>query len=132
MQIAAENYVGPERRKHPRLDLAFKNIVVNVIYFRNVKKGLGRVSFTKNISAGGVCFMADEELGENEALYIRIHIPNSSSPIQAKGIVVWRNRITVSWSPDKEHYEIGFKFDEINENDRERIVQFVDNRLPAS
>jgi hypothetical protein len=44
---------------------------------------------TKNISAGGLCFLSDYRLEQGDGLYIDLFLPNEPKPISMEGEVKW-------------------------------------------
>ena len=44
---------------------------------------------TKNISAGGLCFISDHKLNRGDYLLIDLYLPNATKPIAMEGEVKW-------------------------------------------
>lgn len=121
------NYEGQDRRRDPRLD------AVVVTYSYADKNDIGRMCVTKNISAGGICFTVDQKIDVNTELFLKIHLPQQkSSIIESKGRVVWSH--SMAFGPDKIvyrnlGYDLGVEFIEMDDDDRQRISQYVLDHL---
>jgi len=121
-------YVGPERRKSQRIESHFF-----VLYrleagetFR-ISKALGQ-----NINVAGLMFEMENDVLAGDILYLEIYIPSDtygftifSIPVQAK--VVWVNRKeNESEEPGGNKYQIGVEFIEIENEDRSKIIDYVE------
>jgi c-di-GMP-binding flagellar brake protein YcgR len=108
-----------ERRKFPRL---VADVVVE--YSVIAKEPEKETSVTKNISAGGICLIVYEDIEINSILSLKILLPVSKSPLQAKGKVIWKSEFSID-SEQRERYDLGIEFVEIKELDRQKIFQYV-------
>jgi len=121
-------YVSPERRKSQRIESYFF-----VLYrleagetFR-ISKALGQ-----NINVAGLMFEMENDVLAGDILYLEIYIPSDtygftifSIPVQAK--VVWVNRKeNESEEPGGNKYQIGVEFIEIENEDRSKIIDYVE------
>jgi len=123
MEDLMDKFYKIERRKYPRLN-AF--ITYSVVDPANADK----TANTKNISAGGIAFFAREKIELNTTLSLNINLPDRSDLV-AKGRVVWVEKTKVPADP-KICYELGIKFMEIDDNDRQRISRYIFYRLDKS
>lgn len=116
---------GPfkERRKYVRLQAT-----VQINYKILGKPGTVEV-FSKNISAGGLCVVADKELSLDTPLQLEIKIPDLKAPIQAIGRVVWQSEITTGDADSKSKLETGIEFTGISDFDRFNINRYVLDRV---
>lgn len=116
---------GPfkERRKYVRLQAT-----VQVNYKIIGKPGAVEV-FSKNISAGGLCVVADKELSPDTPLQLEIKIPDLKAPIQAIGRVVWQNDIGTGDAKSIGQFETGIEFTGISDFDRFNINRYVLDRV---
>ncbi|MDD5756550.1 MAG: PilZ domain-containing protein [bacterium] len=106
-----------ERRKFVRLDTSVK-IRYKVLQPTDNKND----SNTQNLSAGGVKIEVKEPVKPNTVLWMEIALPNEANPLQAKGEVVWQEKISTS---ENSHYEMGIKFLEMDLNDRSRLSKYL-------
>ena len=91
----------------------------NLIRYRAVGNGAG-LSFSRNISAGGVLFFCPEELSAGSIVEMEINFPHFPEPIRAVAKVV---RV----SPNKytQGFEIGVEFIEVDEEAKNFINQKI-------
>ena len=121
-------YVGPERRKSQRIESHF------FVLYRleagetfGISKALGQ-----NINVTGLMFEMENDVLAGDILYLEIYIPSDvygftifSIPVQAK--VVWVNRKeNESKEPGGNKYQIGVEFIEIENEDRSKIIDYVE------
>jgi len=108
-----------ERRKFVRL-----NVGCEVNYkVLNVEPPKFIKSKTKNISAGGICLIADEKLNPGTLLELNFHLPDKAITIRAKGRVAWVNPFKIA--NEKERFDCGIEFVEISPKDQKIINQYV-------
>ena len=114
-------YTG-EQRKHARLDIA-----LSVSYA--VQKTGGEVSEiaeakSSDISAGGLRLMTVGPIENGSLINLEIALPEENvPPINAKGEVVWQNKIS-DYS-----YETGAVIKFIEEEDKTRFLKFVFDQM---
>jgi len=90
-----------ERREYPRLDERWE-----MTYRKLSAEEIEPIStFTVNISGGGICFTAEEELEPNTLLALELKSPQFPSPIIALAKVVWCRKRGL-----KGGYEVGAEF----------------------
>jgi len=119
MEILEEKYVGPERRRFPRLSASF------VEYFPIGEIVSKKKSFTENISPVGICFLVDEKIELDTTLSLKIYLPGSKEAIEAQGKVVWTRESAFLSVKKRKHYDLGVEIVEIDSNDRQRIWQYI-------
>ena len=92
-----------EKRKYPRLgtiwDVDYK-IITSKEFTKNPLQ-----SFTVNISGGGICFEAKEEIPNGTILTLEMKSPVFPSAIIALAKSVWCKK-----NPEKDKYEVGVEF----------------------
>jgi len=111
-----------EKRRYQRLD---KTVVT---WYKPLKKKsehefdetLGRL--TKNIAGGGVLFETDELVPLKTELDLEIKLPSVPRVIKARGRVVRIEEI------GDNRYDIGVYFLNIEDDDRDAILQFISKR----
>lgn len=108
-----------ERRRFVRL-----NSSVDIQYTLLEKEPAERLrTKSRNISAGGICIIAYEELATDSILLVSIYLPQENEPIITKGRVAWVQPFEIA--REGRHYDIGVEFIEISPEDRKKIDQYV-------
>jgi c-di-GMP-binding flagellar brake protein YcgR len=92
-----------DRRNYPRLGRIW-NLTYKSISSEEVKEELLRGS-TVNISSGGICFEADEEVPEGTILALEMEATVFPAPIIAVGKAVWCRK-----QEKKEKFDVGVEF----------------------
>jgi Tfp pilus assembly protein PilZ len=83
-------------------------------------------SIARNLSGGGVCFQTSKFVSLASRLVVEISIPTSMKPIRAISKVAWIRRM-----PASDQYELGNQFLEITKEDKNNILNFVNQSLSA-
>jgi len=99
--------------------------------FKIVKTGKVKRALTKDISAGGICFVTAEILEPGTALEVELTLPDREASVQFLGEVAWSRPI----GPQPKSYEdptgeTGVKFISIDPNDRELLRQYAKLNAP--
>jgi len=117
-----KDFNGHDRRKFVRLN-ASVDVQYAVLENQSLRK---KKVLSKNISAGGICIIAYEEIPLGTELALTIYFPNESSPILCKGKVVWSRPFQVG-EEQKPQFDVGvgIEFFDINEKDKSKIDQSV-------
>ncbi len=109
-----------ERRKFVRLDTR-----IEVTYTKLPAPDLHSV-VTKNISAGGVCFFAKEELPEGTLIRAAMSLPGRAKPILFTARVIWSEAYEVIGKTERHRaVEIGVVFVDISPEDKEVVMRHV-------
>ncbi len=118
-----ESSIFLEQRAFKRLDARIR-ILYRIIKSKEelTKKGYlwDKFSTTKNISAGGVAFIAPEEIPIGSILEVNMELPDGKDPIVCLAKVVW-----VKPTEEVDRYEIGICFLDLTGSERTRINYFV-------
>jgi c-di-GMP-binding flagellar brake protein YcgR len=109
-----------ERRKFVRL-----NTLVDVVYNKVSPAQKVEVSLTKNISKGGICLIAYDELKVSDKLDLNIYLPEDKTPVHAIGRVAWVQDFVICNIPNGKRFDVGIEFTHINEQDLEKIDKHV-------
>ena len=88
-------------------------------------------TFTENIGAGGICVVLDRDFGLFEVVSLEIHLDDGQEPILCKGTIVWVVKRHPAKKTEETKYDTGIEFQDITENDRQRINTLVNNILEA-
>jgi len=115
-----------EKRRFARL-----NILTDITYTRSSISDKEKLSLTRNISEGGICFIAYEKLDQDEVLDVNIFIPDHKNPVAATGKVAWVSEFVIGDPSKGVRYDVGFEFLKIADNDRKELDKCVVNNLPA-
>jgi c-di-GMP-binding flagellar brake protein YcgR len=109
-----------ERRHFVRLDTR-----IEVTYTKLPQANLQAV-VTKNISAGGICFFANEELPEGTTIRAAMSLPGRPHPILFTARVVWSEAYEVIGKEERRRaIEIGIEFINIAPSDKEVVMRHV-------
>ena len=76
------------------------------------------------ISGGGVRFATGQQLQPGTQLELQLMLPGESTPVQAKGEVVWSGR-----AGHRRPYETGIRFTEIDPIQRGRVIRVIHESL---
>jgi len=80
---------------------------------------------TVNISAGGMCVLMADPMREGLTPTITFELPDDPAPVVAKARTVWCRTSQI----DPELYEVGLTFTEMSDENRQRVLEFVDAHL---
>jgi len=119
MSTEKQKYTGVERRRYPRLRASI------VEYYPIENSSAKEITFTENLGGGGICFLASEKLQVGTMIFLKIYLPIASQPILAKGRVVWTKESSFLDSRNRQSYDLGVEFIEIDEEDRKKILDYT-------
>lgn len=108
-----------ERRSFPRLSLG-----------ADVKYSVAKINSSqgespmKNISAAGICIVVYEDLKLGTVLSLQVYLPGNDAPVYTKGRVVWKSEFKIGYG-SRPCYDVGVGFLDIDEEDRQKILQYV-------
>ena len=108
--------MASERRQFLRLDTR-----LNVSYTIAGTRQLGK-SLSKNISGGGVRFIAEHPLEVGTRLEVIVHL---DLPVRFLGEVIWTHLVTKSTSAEFGGTEVGVRFVEITPKDLALVKQYA-------
>ncbi|UCG35557.1 MAG: PilZ domain-containing protein [Candidatus Omnitrophota bacterium] len=107
-----------ERRKYVRFPL-----ITNVTYKKTEEPASECGCVSRNISGEGINLYIDKRLKPGEKMELSFILPLDPIPILVEGAVVWtRER-------GEKGIETGIQFTQINEQDRERIIRYIQRCL---
>jgi len=113
-----------ERRKFVRL-----NTLVDVVYNKVSPSQKVEVSLTKNISKGGICLIAYDELKVSDNLDLNIYLPEDKTPLHVIGRVAWVKDFVICNIPNGKRFDVGIEFITITEEDEKKIDKYVFSRI---
>lgn len=86
-----------------------------------------------DISATGVRITVEKQLDFGSVVEMEIYLPGNSQPILAKGDVVWsrkcEDKTAFRIKPKKEYFYAGINFTVIDDNNKNRIINYVNRKL---
>ncbi len=111
-----------ERRKFVRLNI---NVEINYTVLSHPPyKQFTIPSKSKNIGAGGICFISEQELRPGEFLKLEIKLPQDPPTVHALGKVVWVKPFSLA-SEKTHRYDMGIEFIELSPVDKQKINKYV-------
>lgn len=119
--------MGEEQRRFIRITSRLTAIV------KIVKTGKVKRALTRDVSAGGICFVTEEILEPGTALEVELKLPDREAPVVFLGEVAWSRPI----GPQPKSYqnptgETGVKFISIDPKDRALIMQYAKLNAPPA
>ncbi len=118
--VHIEGYIGPERRKHPRLKEK-----IPVAYKHTKTSEEVKSSTTESMSEGGVSFETDIHVSPGNVLEIQLDKSidgEKTFPIDVKAKVIWMKQVR------KGKYRLGLQFVDIDEKYRKEIIRSVEEK----
>ena len=106
-----------ENRKYIRLQAA---IGLTYKKISGSAKHRPKPSIIRNISGGGLSFVAKEMFRAGDLLEIDVQIPHLSEPVRTVAEVVW-----VTSHPDKQSHAVGVRFRDVEPGDLRAILEYV-------
>ena len=116
---------GEDKRVFPRLNL---DVEVNYRPLQQEEAELFTTA-SKNISYGGICFIAFEKPKEGSILELTFSFPELSKFIIARGKVSWVKELDFSGIRERRIYEVGVEFMQMSDSDREKIKEYINKKL---
>jgi hypothetical protein len=80
---------------------------------------------TVNISAGGMCVLMADPMRVGTKPTLTFALPDEIAPIVCTACITWCRPSTI----DPELFEVGLSFAAISDDDRRRLMGFVDSHL---
>lgn len=83
---------------------------------------------TQNVGIGGVCVLLEKEIERFAECQVRLNLDSEKNKVECKGRVVWK--VGTKEPKDKRsHYDIGIEFVDLEEEKREKIRQFLQEKV---
>lgn len=111
-----------EKRRFARL-----NLLADTFYKKKTVPQKKKLSLFKNISIGGICLIAYEELQAGDLLDLEIYLPGYNIPINIVGRVVWVKEFVIGGPPAEKRFDAGVEFIEAKEEDVKEIGKYIAN-----
>ena len=109
-----------ERRRFVRLDTRLE------VEYAVLPTGSPRVTVSKDISGGGICFFADRALSVGSKLQITMRLPGREQPVHFTAEVMWSQQYEVIGRVQRDKaVEVGVQFVDISPQDHDAIVRHV-------
>jgi c-di-GMP-binding flagellar brake protein YcgR len=113
-----------EKRQFVRL-----NLLADITYTRRASSANEKISLTRNISKGGICFIAYEKLNEGEMLDLSIFIPEQEKPIAATGKIAWIKEFIIGDPEKGKRYDVGIEFIKVSDGELAKIDKYIGSNL---
>ena len=84
---------------------------------------------TENIGAGGVCVTIDRAFNIFESVLLELFLEQDQPPIKCHGTIVWVVRRHHIRGEKPIEFDTGIEFEDIADEDRKRMADFVDKLL---
>lgn len=85
------------------------------------------IASIKNISGGGVCLKSKQKFEINQNIQLDFELPGGAESIIATGKIAWCDKLTEERKEPL--YLLGVRFTNIDENKKNKIIDFVAQRL---
>lgn len=112
------------KRKFPRV-----NYPCSITVWRQDGSSEVVMANTANISGGGICVFFNEALALETLLDIRIDNFFEGNPLKCRGKVVRCKADTSTVSSRQKFYEVGIEFLEMDDNQRQYLLGFVERLM---
>ena len=86
-------------------------------------------TFTENIGAGGICVVLDRDLGLFSEVSLEMYLGDYAKAVTCRGTVVWIVKRRPTDKTEMERYDTGIEFQNMKEEDKERLAQLVQSIL---
>ncbi len=113
------NYLGPERRKFPRVDARF---IVSYRIFEEADNI--DITQTKNVSLGGFLLTTNRQFAIGTNLSLELRLPFDPDPIMLVGVVMESSEITKNLI-----YDTRLSILKVDEKHKKAITQTIDYYL---
>lgn len=114
-------YLGPERRKYPRLDM---KATVNYIAYSSTGISKDEQTYTENIGGNGICIITNDCITGSTIIELEIEIPGYSSPINALARVVYSRKRRMD-----NDFDTGVFFTDISDEERKYIIDYINSKM---
>ena len=116
-----EKYLGPERRKYPRLDM---KATVNYIAYSSTGISKDEQTYTENIGGNGICITTTNCITRNTIIELEIEIPGYGSPINALARVAYSRKRRMD-----NNFDTGVFFTDISDEERKYLVNYINSKI---
>lgn len=81
-------------------------------------------AMTDNVGGGGLMFYSNQDMPLSTYLILEVPLPIYPEPVKIQGRVAWTKR-----NLSKNNYSIGVEFTRILEEDKEKLIRYIEERL---
>lgn len=106
-----------EKRRFIRFEISLK---VNYIVQKEPKTE--KTGITKDVSAGGIQLLTEEQLSTGSRVDLKIFIPEALNPAHLNGIVMWSREVSAG---KRLSYGAGIEFGEVEEDNKNTFLKFL-------
>lgn len=107
-----------ERRTHPRIQFRVSVEIGSVTSF---------FGFSTDVSAAGICVVADEELPVDSLVEIEFQLPSEPTLVEVLGEVRWKRRI----ESDRSIFSYGIEFLDLSKASRRMLAELAQQHAPV-
>jgi len=111
-----------EKRRFPRF-----NLLVDVLVSKRAASEREKLLITKNISQGGACIIAYEELKESDILDLKIFLPEDDKAVKVTAKVAWVKEITIGEGGKVKRYDVGVEFIGVDNETMSKLNRYLVN-----
>ena len=119
-----QDIVRSQRRRFFRVAARLRVAFLFIGFKKGRREKVASSTFTKDISGGGLYCYIQRPLRVGEILPMEIFLPNEETPIFTKARVVRKEEIEKA---DAVVNAYGFNFEKIEENDRTKIIKYLNH-----
>ena len=123
MKLSLHHNSKAEQRRFPRVSARIQYLVVG-------EEPSAEVTFTKDISCGGMCVFTKKKWARGAVVSLAIALPGGAS-LQTKGRVVREEKVLVSWS-NQPWFESAIEFVETSTEVRQRLSSYIMHYQPEA
>lgn len=106
-----------EKRRFIRFEIALK-----VHYILQKEPKLEKIAATKDVSAGGMQLLTNEELMPGSKMELKVFIPGALNPVHLQGIAVWSKKLDMEKGSS---YSAGIELGKIEEDNKNTFLKFL-------
>jgi len=110
-----------ERRRFIRFGF---NTKVKFRFFSQTREDEHFKGKSKNISADGVCVVAENDIPRDKNVALDISLPGRKRPVSVHGRVAWSQKIKNADKRAPDHYEIGIKLYTTDRDDENTLLRY--------
>jgi c-di-GMP-binding flagellar brake protein YcgR len=81
-------------------------------------------AMTDNVGGGGIMFYTTEDIPKSTYLVLEVPLPIYPEPLRMQGKVVWTKKNVA-----KNNYSVGLEFTKIIEEDKGKLIKYIQERL---
>lgn len=80
---------------------------------------------SKNLSLGGLCFVAGCRIERMSKVVLEVHLSKREPPLKIEGIVSWTSKLTMHYKTASVEHLVGIQFQKFGEGDYKRLLRYI-------